>query len=114
MVEDTCRTETAEGVLYCTSLQPCTVLLDTDLNATQVLVSGERNAADSAEDCCSQCAATKFCNAWTWCSNIHGCGGQRFLQCWLKRADPTNPQPKKGYGGSPGWISGVRMAWLPV
>ncbi|GLC33846.1 hypothetical protein PLESTM_000125900 [Pleodorina starrii] len=117
LVNSACRYAPSIGTpLSCVILQPCTVLLDTDLQEQRLLVAGDRNSADSAEDCCSQCAATKGCNTWTWCSDSAGCDGERFRfrQCWLKQADPTNPQPKEGYGGSPGWISGVRMAWLPV
>ncbi|GLC51516.1 hypothetical protein PLESTB_000510900 [Pleodorina starrii] len=117
MVDSTCRNAPSTGTpASCASLQPCTVLLDTDLQEQGILVAGDRNSADSAEDCCDQCASIKGCNSWTWCSDSAGCDGERFRfrQCWLKQADPTNLQPKKGYGGSPGWISGVRMAWLPA
>ncbi|GIL43596.1 hypothetical protein Vafri_1289 [Volvox africanus] len=116
MVGSGCRDAPSNGLQGCPSYQPCTILLDTDLNETQILTSGESNSADSAEDCCFQCAQTKGCNTWTWCADATGCNGQRyrFRQCWLKQADPNNPQPKKSYGGSPGWISGVRQAWLPA
>ncbi|EFJ44798.1 hypothetical protein VOLCADRAFT_94936 [Volvox carteri f. nagariensis] len=100
----------------CPLVPSCTVLLDTDLNATKIITPGDYNTADSAEDCCYQCASTQGCNLWTWCADPTACNGERyrFRQCWLKQADPKNPQPKKGYGGSPGWISGVRLTWMPM
>ncbi|EFJ44797.1 hypothetical protein VOLCADRAFT_94935 [Volvox carteri f. nagariensis] len=116
-----CKDGTDSGLRGCPTMQPCTVLLDTDLQEDKVLrrpvlVSGDNNSADSAEDCCSQCASAQGCTIWTWCADPTGCDGERyrFRQCWLKQADPNNPQPKKGYGGSRGWISGVRLAWLPL
>ncbi|GIL43598.1 hypothetical protein Vafri_1289 [Volvox africanus] len=116
IVSSDCRDAPSNGLQSCPSYQSCTILLDTDLNGAKILTSGESNSADSAEDCCFQCAQTKGCNTWTWCADATGCNGQRyrFRQCWLKQADPNNPQPKKSYGGSPGWISGVRQAWLPA
>ncbi|EFJ44799.1 hypothetical protein VOLCADRAFT_94937 [Volvox carteri f. nagariensis] len=116
IVTTNCRESSYGGMQGCSGTQPCTVLLDTDLNETSIITPGDYNTADSAEDCCYQCASTQGCNLWTWCVDPTGCDGERyrFRQCWLKQADPKNPQPKKGYGGSPGWISGVRLTWMPM
>ncbi|PNH12485.1 hypothetical protein TSOC_000612 [Tetrabaena socialis] len=117
MVDASCGGNYYNGNLQgCTWTQPCTVLLDTDLAEDKVLVWGDGNTADSAEDCSGQCGRTRGCNLWTWCSDARGCSGEvyRFRQCWLKQADPLHPVAKAGYGGSPGWVSGVRLAYLPV
>ncbi|GLC43916.1 hypothetical protein PLESTM_001533700 [Pleodorina starrii] len=113
-VDPSCSDMAGGDAAGCPEPQPCTVYLDTDLQEYSILVSGEGNTADSAEKCCNECASKRYCNGWSWCSDSAGCDGERyrFRQCWLKAIDPTNPQPKNGWGGSPGWISGVRMSWM--
>ncbi|KAG2499175.1 hypothetical protein HYH03_002756 [Edaphochlamys debaryana] len=110
-----CQYPPSDGHENCPTTQQCTAILDTDLEG-EVLGGGASSYANSPEECCGLCAQQDRCNAWTWCSDPNGCSGgdlTRFRQCWLKNADPTSPQPKGGYGNSTGWISGVRMAWIP-
>ncbi|KAG2499173.1 hypothetical protein HYH03_002754 [Edaphochlamys debaryana] len=114
-LEGSCNNPPQNGEDWCPSVQQCTTILDTDLDG-KVLNDGDNTYVNSPEECCGRCTQTEWCNAWTWCSDPNGCNGGelfRFRQCWLKNADPTNPQPKGGYGNSTGWISGLRMAWMP-
>ncbi|KAG2499168.1 hypothetical protein HYH03_002749 [Edaphochlamys debaryana] len=80
-------------------------ILDTDLDG-QVLNDGDNTYRTSTPQRSAAAGARRR----------SGCNGgelKSFRQCWLKNAVPTSPQPKGGYGNSTGWISGLRMAWLP-
>ncbi|KXZ44987.1 hypothetical protein GPECTOR_60g766 [Gonium pectorale] len=115
-VDTDCQSPPSDNSDSCPTPQRCAVLLDTDLEG-KALNNGDFTYTDSPEACCALCAGKQGCNIWTWCGSSQGCnGGQlfRFRQCWLKAGDPTSPAPKGGYGSAPGWLSGVRLAWLPA
>ena len=84
----------------------------------QVVASGEWQYTNKAEECAGLCAKARQCNVWTWCADSRGCNGGelfRFRQCWLKSSDDPRKVTAKapGYGASPGWVSGVRLAYVP-
>eukprot|EP00798_Chlamydomonas_sp_ICE-L_P001242 gene1242-32590_t len=104
----------------CYSPQSCSGFLDLDVAGTVLDPRGDYNFLGSADECCSMCAKTQFCNVWTYCSDPSGCPAgdyERYRQCWLKSMDfaagaDLEGEFKAAGKSAPGWMSGFRASYI--